>query len=101
MSERTATTVYGSLGEASCAVLRRRRGSSSRSSRINLLWPCWKWQGEKGPFGNVKRTPLSGGRRDVAGRSGATGGDVATGAHQRVFFCRAWAVWFRWAALRR
>ena len=61
----------------------------------------WKWQGEKGPFGNVKRTPLSGGRRDVAGRSGATGGDVATGAHQRVFFCRAWAVWFRWAALRR
>ena len=42
----------------------------------------WKWQGEKGPFGNVKRTPL-------------------TGAHQRVFFCRAWAVWFRWAALRR
>ena len=19
----------------------------------------WKWQGEKGPFGNVKRTPLS------------------------------------------
>ena len=61
----------------------------------------WKWQGEKGPFGNVKRTPLSCGRRDVAGRSGATGGDVATGAHQRVFFCRAWAVWFRWAALRR
>ena len=48
----------------------------------------WKWQGEKGPFGNVKRTPL-------------TGGHVATGAHQRVFFCRAWAVWFRWAALRR
>ena len=26
---------------------------------------------------------------------------VATGVHQRVFFCRAWAVWFRWAALRR
>ena len=44
----------------------------------------WKWQGEKGPFGNVKRDP-----------------SVATGAHQRVFFCRAWAVWFRWAALRR
>ena len=40
MSERTATTVYGSLGAASCAVLRRRRGSSSRSSRINLLWLC-------------------------------------------------------------
>ena len=150
MSERTATTVYGSLGAASCAVLRRRRGSSSRSSRINLLWLCardaeddapgastsealhrpnllarsarrrparrsplercggvrriavglpglgapgegsvaaagaWKWQGEKGPFGNVKRDP-----------------SVGTGAYQRVFFCRAWAVWFRWAALRR
>ena len=44
----------------------------------------WKWQGEKGPFGKEKRDP-----------------SVATGAHQRVFFCRAWAVWFRWAALRR
>ena len=50
------------------------------------VWPhrVWKWQGEKGPFGKEKRDP-----------------SVATGAHQRVFFCRAWAVWFRWAALRR
>ena len=43
----------------------------------------WEWQAEKGPFGHLKRDPpfLScGGRRDVAGRSGATGGHVATSA---------------------
>ncbi len=45
--------------------------------------PSWEWQAEKGPFGHLKRDPpfLScGGRRDVAGRSGATGGHVATSA---------------------
>ena len=47
------------------------------------------------------RIPLHGGRRDVVSRCSAPSGHVATRAHQRGFFSRPRAVWFRWTALRR
>ena len=52
--------VFGGVGPpvAACATI---------AGRFVHLWPVreprrtggWKWQGEKGPFGHVKRDPLS------------------------------------------
>ena len=67
---KEAIVLYPGLGEMGAAVLNNTARSLGMASRKGTFWPL-----EKGP-------PFlsCGGRRDVAGRSGATGGHVATSA---------------------
>ena len=71
------------VGKKRVARLMRAAGRRGLHPRRFGTTTVWEWQAEKGTFWPLEKGPpfLScGGRRDVAGRSGATGGQVAASA---------------------
>ena len=83
-----------------------RRDQRALDTRVGygLQLPAWKWQLEKGPLWPREMGPPflgCGGHRDVAGRSGATGGHVAMNAIAVAPPVARGTLWLRVAVLSR